>query len=175
VNKNNKFNYVFWHIFCIFNIKLKDMKTLFKVITISAFLIGSNVWAQTPDQNPNYKESQNRYVEQKIELTKNQSQTIQDTYEAYDWTENKLKEKNARIQRRHEIRTMRHQRNNVCYSSHRHRNNYNNGYYNNGYNNNNGYYGNNYGGNNYSNPVTNIGNTLLTTAVLGTTLYYLLK
>jgi len=158
------------------------MKTLFKIITICIFLLGTNVMAQDPDQNPNYKESQAKYDEQKDELTKRNGETIQDTYEAYDWTENKLKVKNARIQRRHEVRMIRNQRHRVCYSSNGYGNNYNNGYYNNGYNNN-GYYnngysnnnGNNYGGNNYSNSVSNWGSTLLTTAVLGTTLYYLFK
>lgn len=140
--------------------------------------------AQNPDQNPNYGESQMKYVEQKEALTKNQGETIQETYEAFDWTENKLKEKNARIKRRHEIRLNRHQRNNVCYSSNGYGNRYNHGYYNNGYNNygnynngynNNGPYGNNYNGNNNLNSITNWGSAALTTAVLGTTLYYLFK
>lgn len=148
------------------------MKTLINTITICIFLLGTNVMAQNPDQNPNYKESQSKYIDKKDELTKTQGETIQDTYEAYDWTENKLKEKNARIQRRHEVRMIRNQRNNVCYSPNGYGNNYNNGYnnYNNGCSNN-GYYGNN----NYSNSVSNWGSTLLTTAVLGTTLYYLFK
>lgn len=148
------------------------MKTLFKSIAVVIFFIGTNAMAQSIDQNPNYKESQVKYIEQKEALTKDQGQTIQDTYEAYDWTENKLKKKNERIQRRHNVRMIRHQRHTVCHSS--------NGYnYNNGYNNNNGYYNNgynnNYGGNNYSNSVTNWGGAVLSTAVLGTTLYYLLK
>jgi len=164
------------------------MKTLINSIAIFIFLLGTNVMAQNPDQNPNYAESQAKYDEKKEELTKDHGETIQDTYEAFDWTENKLKEKNARIQRRHEIRMIRNQRRNVCYSSNRYRRHYNNNYYNNGYNNsgyynnsycnsgcsNNGYYGNNYGGS-YSNSVSNWGNALLTTAVLGTTLYYLFK
>lgn len=164
------------------------MKTLLKHIAIVIFFIGTNGMAQSLDQNPNYKESQVKYIEQKEALTKDQGQTIQDTYEAYDWTENKLKEKNERIQRRHDIRMIRHQRNTICYSSNGY--NYNNGYYNNGYNTNNGYYNNGYntnngyynngcntntGGSNYYNSGSNWGNTLLSTAVLGTTLYYLLK
>ena len=159
------------------------MKTLFKIITLFIFFIGTNVMAQNPDQNPNYKESQLKYEAQTDALTNDQSQTIQETYEAYDWTENKLKEKNARIQRRHEIRLNRNQRqrHTHCYSSNRYGNYYNQGYYNNGYYN--GYYNNsncntgcnsNYG-NNYSNSITNWGSAALTTAVLGTTLYYLLK
>jgi len=159
------------------------MKTLINSIAIFIFLLGTNVMAQNPDQNPNYAESQAKYDEKKDELTKDHGETIQETYEAFDWTENKLKEKNARIQRRHEIRMIRNQRNRVCYSNH-YRRHYNNGYYNNGYNNNgyynNGYNNNNcnnsyYGGNSYSNSVSNWGSTLLTTAVLGTTLYYLFK
>jgi len=162
------------------------MKTFLRVTAIFTLLIGTNVMAQNPDQNPNFKESQTKYAEKAVELTKSQGQTIQDTYVAYDWTENKLNEKNARIQRRHERRLMRHQPNNICYSSNNNGyGNYNNGgYYNNGYsnngyyNNNNGYnnnYGNNNGGNGYANSVSNWGNALLTTAVLGTTLYYLFK
>jgi len=174
--------------FCNFNRKSTSMKTLLKHIAIVIFFIGTNGMAQSLDQNPNYKESQVKYIEQKEALTKDQGQTIQDTYEAYDWTENKLKEKNERIQRRHDIRMIRHQRNTICYSSNGY--NYNNGYYNNGYNTNNGYYNNGYntnngyynngcntntGGSNYYNSGSNWGNTLLSTAVLGTTLYYLLK
>ena len=156
------------------------MKTLFKIVTLVICFIGSNVMAQNPDQNPNYKESQVKYEAQKDALTSEQGQTIQDTYDAYDWTEHKLKEKNERIQRRHEIRLSRHQRSNNCYPSNRCRPHYNtgynnNGYYNNCYNNNNGYYGINYNGNNYSNSITNWGSAALSTAILGTTLYYLLK
>lgn len=161
------------------------MKTLFKIIGLFIFFIGTNVMAQNPDQNPNYKESQVKYEAQKDALTNNQGQTIQETYEAYDWTENKLKEKNARIQRRHEIRLRRHQRqrHTQCYSSigygsyYNHGYNNNNGYYNNGYYNNGNYANgcNSNCGNNYSNSITNWGSAALTTAVLGTTLYYLLK
>jgi len=160
------------------------MKTLINSIAIFIFLLGTNVMAQNPDQNPNYAESQAKYDEKKDELTKDHGETIQEAYEAFDWTENKLKEKKARIQRRHEIRMIRNQRNRVCYSSNHHRGHYNNGYYNNGYNTN-GYYSNGYnnnscnngyfGGNNYSNSGSNWVSTLLTTAVLGTTLYYLFK
>ena len=161
------------------------MKTLLNSIAICIFFLGTNVMAQNPDQNPNYAESQAKYDEKKEELTKDNGETIQETYEAFDWTENKLKEKNARIQRRHEIRMIRNQPRPICHS-HRNNNGYNNygynnnGYYNNGYNNN-GYYNNgcysnngNYG-NTYGNSVSNWGGALLTTAVLGTTLYYLFK
>ena len=161
------------------------MKTLFRIIAVFTLLIGTNVKAQNPDQNPNFKESQTKYTENAAELTKNQGQTIQDTYVAYDWTENKQNLKNERIQRRQDRRLMRQQPNTICYSSNNNGyGNYNNGgYYNNNYNNNgysnNGYYGNNYnsnnGGNGYANSINNWGSALLTTAVLGTTLYYLFK
>lgn len=145
------------------------MKTLLNIITISIFLLGNNLMAQGADQNPNFKESQTKYTEKKDELNKTQGETIQDTYVAYDWTENKQNKKNARIQRRHEIRMLRNQRNNVYYSSRCRNRRYNNY----GYNNYNGYYNN--GGNNVVNSVSNWGGALLTTAVLGTTLYHLFK
>ena len=153
------------------------MKTVYKIATIVTLFFSGSLMAQNPDQNPNYKESESKYLEQAVELTKSQGQTIQDTYEAYDWTENKLNEKNARIQRRHERRLMRHQPSSICQPY------YSNGYGNNGYGNN-GYYNSNYNngynnsynngyGTNYPNSINSWGSTILGTAILGTTLYYL--
>lgn len=113
-----------------------------------------------PDQNPNYKNSAEKYAEKSDELTANQGQTIQDTYEAYDWREAKEEAKQQRIDRRYELRKLRIQSRNNCFygNSRFNRRGYynngwnNNGYYNNGWNNNGfnngGYYNNNNGWNN---------------------------
>lgn len=67
-----------------------------------------------PDQNPRYKESQQRYMNTADSLTTTLSTTVQQTYKAYDWYE-------ARMERRQQRREWRHQEN--LY----------NGYYNNYY------------------------------------------
>lgn len=63
-----------------------------------------------PDQNPNYMNAAQKYAAQANETNALQSTTIQDTYEAYDWREAKAEAKELRLQRRHEIRTLRYQR-----------------------------------------------------------------
>ncbi len=45
------------------------------------------------DQNPHYKESQDKYLKIADSLTKSHSTTIQQTYKAYDWYEAKLERK----------------------------------------------------------------------------------
>ncbi len=67
-----------------------------------------------PDQNPRYKESQQRYIKAADSLTNTQGITVQQTYKAYDWYE-------ARLERRQQRREWRHQEN------------LNGGYYNNSY------------------------------------------
>lgn len=142
--------------------------------------------AQDADQNPNWRNSAEKYATNAADLTATQSTTVQDTYEAYDWREAKAEEKQERQDRRYNLRTMRIQsrynyyRPGYGYGNYNH-NNWNNGCYNSGYNNNNGwnngYYGNNYNG--YGN--SNFGywgkpnyTNLLLGAGLGVGLYYLL-
>ncbi len=54
------------------------------------------------DQNPRYKESQDRYLKMADSLTTFHGITIQQTYKAYDWYE-------AKLERRKQNREWRHQ------------------------------------------------------------------
>ena len=143
------------------------MKTLKSIGFILTLLVGSQSWAQTqdPDQNPNYKISQDKYAEKSEDLNSTQGETIQDTYEAFDWTEHKAQQKQDRKDNRYNRRVMKYQYryNHNNYNGY---NNYNNGYYNN-YNN--GYYNNGY----YNNYPYGNSNNLYNTLLLGTALYYL--
>ena len=151
------------------------MKIIRSIGFIIGLLLSVTATAQDSDQNPNYKESQDKYTAKADDLNKTQGQTIQDTYEAFDWTEYKEEQKQNRKDRRYDKQKMR-------YQSHNHYNNnyngYNNGsYYNNGnYNNNgynNGYYNNGYNGNYNNSPNCNSTNGLYNSILLGSALYYL--
>ncbi len=84
---------------------MKKVKFILAGLTI---IFGININAQTvPDQNPNYKISADKYDSLSAELLQNQGETIQDTYKAYDWTEHKAEKKQARIDRRQELRLAR--------------------------------------------------------------------
>ena len=118
---------------------------------LAGFLIlssfGSVAQELAPDQNPNYANSAEKYAAKSAELTATQSETVQDTYKAYDWREAKAEKQELRKERQYEIRKARAQSRYRC-GGNRYYNNgysYNNGYYNNGYSNNqyynNGYYG----------------------------------
>lgn len=129
--------------------------------------IVSNGQELAPDQNPNYMNSAEKYAAQADELTVSQSTTVQDTYKAYDWREAKAEKKEARLDRKYELRKLRYQSRNRCNSrggyygrSNRYNgyNNNNNGYYNNGCNNN-----------------RNYGTNLLYGAGLGLGLYHILN
>jgi hypothetical protein len=112
------------------------------LLLISSF--GSIAQELAPDQNPNYQNSADKYAQQSDELTATQSETIQDTYKAYDWREAKAEKQKIRKDRQYELRKLRYQSRNRCCNGNRNYNGYNNGYYNNGYYNNqnynNGYY-----------------------------------
>lgn len=157
-----------------------------------------------PDQNPNFQKSRTKYMEQSVTLTQNQGLTIQQTYKAIDDMQAKKERKELAATRRQERRLLRIQtrgygRNN--YYNQGYYNSYgNNGYnsYGNGYNNfGNGYnnFGNgfnNYGYNNYNNnygynpfgyngprflggPTFSAVNSSLNTALLGLTLWHILR
>jgi len=68
------------------------------------FGLSSLAQGQTPDQNPNHQISADKYAQQSENLLKKQGETIQATYKAYDWTENKQAQKQARIDRNHQLR-----------------------------------------------------------------------
>lgn len=128
------------------------MKKALYILGVALMTVSLKANAQelVPDQNPNYQNSAQKYAERSDDLTANQSETVQDTYKAYDWREAKAEAKQQRIDRRYELRKMRYQSRNRCYNNYRYRR-YNNGYYNNGYN----YNGFNNGYNNYYNGCNN--------------------
>lgn len=80
------------------------------LIIISGLLLGS-IYAGTAsaqqaalvsDQNPRYKESQDRYIKVADSINLQQGTTVQNTYKAYDWYE-------AKLERRRQNREWRHQ------------------------------------------------------------------
>lgn len=109
-------------------------------LIVSSFSFGQEL---LPDQNPNYKSSQQYYIENSATLTANEGETVQDTYVAYDWTRVKEEKKQERIDRHYQYRMMRFEARNRCC-------NYNQGYYGNSYNNYNPYYNNYYTPYNYN-------------------------
>lgn len=177
------------------------MKYFITIALSALFCIGANAQNDSvsllPDQNPNFQRSRAKYMEQSAELTKNQGQTVQDTYKAIDDVQAKKERKELAAARRHERRMARIMSRGYGYGGY-----YNNGYgygynnygYNNygyGYNNygyNNGYYGNPYPNYGYGNPwggyyrprfwggpAFGAVNSAIGTALLGLTLWHVLK
>ncbi len=126
----------------------------------AAFLIGTQKSkgqdTLVPDQNPNYKKSQEKYMAKKDELTKNEGATVQATYKAIDDMELKQERKDLRKSNRQDRRLARINNRVYYYGSPNCNYNYNYPYNNrnySGYNNYNNYspYGrNNYNPYNYS-------------------------
>ncbi|MBS1743016.1 MAG: hypothetical protein JST81_08265 [Bacteroidetes bacterium] len=54
----------------------------------------------SPDQNPNYRQSLEKYIAQKDNLQTTMNTTVQQTYKAYDWYEAKQERKRQRIEDR---------------------------------------------------------------------------
>ena len=162
------------------------------VSLILTFTLYINVNAQTvtvattgtllPDQNPNYQKSKDKYMAGASEFTKNEGVTIQETYKAIDDVQAKKERKELAVERHHERRMARIQtrgyrrQNNNRYNNNGDCNNYNNGYYNNNYNQ--GFYSNPLNGYypqyNQNNRYNNFG-SVLNTALLGLTIWSLLK
>lgn len=94
-------------------------------ITVTAQAQSQNALA--PDQNPSYMVSQAKYMGMKDSLLVASNTTVQDTYKAYDFYQDRLERRATRRANRYEIRKIRAE------------NSWNYGY--NGYNN-----WNNYGG-----------------------------
>lgn len=161
------------------------MKTLASIIFTVIFY--SSINAQNvsgtvtlaPDQNPNYERSRDKYMKESENLTKNESQTIQQTYKAIDDVQAKQERRELAASRRHERKMARIQsRGNRRYNRGYNNGNYNNGYYYNGYNNYNGYYNNPLGGYSpqyYSNNIYGSVNSVLNTALFGLAVWSLLK
>lgn len=137
------------------------MKKINYILTslLILFTFGSVAQELAPDQNPNYRNSAEKYAQQSDELTATQSTTQQETYKAYDWREAKAEKQQLRRDRQYELRKLRYQSRNRCCNNQ----GWNNGnYYNNGWNN--GFYNNGY----YNAPTYN-------SLLWGAGLYYLLN
>lgn len=140
------------------------MKTLLKTtLIIVCALFSVSALAQNPDQNPNYQVSQDKYMAKSDELTKNEGETIQQTYKAFDWTEHKAEMKQQRQDRRYELKKMRYESRYRCYSQ---------PFCNNPYGYNYGYY-NNYNPYGYQNQYFNAPTNFYSGMLLGAGLYYL--
>ncbi|MFP5042665.1 hypothetical protein [Parasediminibacterium sp. JCM 36343] len=119
------------------------MKTILSVLfLLVCFIVNAQNGGErnglAPDQNPNYMQSQAKYMRVKDSLIGTENTTAQQTYKAYDWYQEKIDNRNARQELRREIRLA----NAYNYNNYNdgYYNNYNNGYYNN-YNSYGGYYG----------------------------------
>jgi len=82
--------------------------------TIIGVMLALSFFGQEADQNPNFRNSQEKYAAKKDMAGKEQSITQQETYEVTDWreekAENKEERKNSRQERRHELRKLRIER-----------------------------------------------------------------
>ncbi len=90
-----------------------------KKISISIFLLlfGIVLKAQeptkVPDQNPDYKKSENKYTKGQEKTLQGMNTTEQKTYKAYDWTESKNEKKVERVAFRRKKQLARI--NNICH------------------------------------------------------------
>jgi hypothetical protein len=154
------------------------MKTLILLIFSVVFVtIHAQTIADTntllPDQNPNYQKSRDKYVAESATLTKNEGQTVQQTYKAIDDVQAKKERKELASQRRQDRRMARIQsrgQRNRYYGNYDY-NNYNNGYYANGYTNPYGFYHPQY----YSNNIFRNVNPILNTTLYGLAIWSLLR
>lgn len=105
--------------------------------TCALLLSGMLAHAQADLQNPNYRQSLERYTALGADLTQTMNTTVQNTYKAYDWQEAKAERKRLRREERM------YYYNRPWYGGYYGRYRYNNFGYNSCYNNN------NYGYNNF--------------------------
>ena len=97
------------------------MKRIIFTFIILAAGFATQAQELTPDQNPSYKVSMDKYAATQVNLQSTNNTTIQNTYKAYDWS-------TAKAERQAERRSFRRER--------RLFNNFNNNWNNNGWNNN---------------------------------------
>lgn len=81
---------------------MRNRFTKFGVAVLT--LLSWGAWAQVENQNPNYEESLEYYMEVKDSLTQTLGTTLQDTYKAYDWYEAREERRAQRRANRHELR-----------------------------------------------------------------------
>jgi len=82
------------------------------ITTLLLLVVAATLQAQTstelvPDQNPNYLQSQARYTKFRDSLVQYQNTTVQQTYKAFDWYQEKLDRKNTRFDNRQQRRVNR--------------------------------------------------------------------
>jgi lipopolysaccharide export LptBFGC system permease protein LptF len=82
------------------------MKTLllFTVLSLGSLALNAQ---NNLDQNPNYQKSMDYYMKQKDELQQTMNTTVQNTYKAFDWYQNKLDKKQQRRDYRQQVRLTR--------------------------------------------------------------------
>lgn len=85
------------------------MKKILLFGLLLIFFTATNAQDNTlaPDQNPNYKQSLDKYKSQSDKLLATMNTTVQDTYKAYDWYEAKMERRHQRIEDRRERRLYR--------------------------------------------------------------------
>ncbi len=120
-----------------------------------------------PDQNPNYKNSMEKYVTNKDELLKTEGTTVQDTYKAIDDMQIRQERRDLRRAYRQERRLARINNCGYYYSPY-----LNNNYNSFGYNSYNSYPS--YSSYSYYRPSCGL-NTIASTALLGLGLYWWLR
>lgn len=80
------------------------------LIMLVAIFSAAAVQAQQPlepDQNPNYLQSQNKYMGTKDSVIAGFNTTFQDTYKAYDFYQARLERRAARRETRNQVRLIR--------------------------------------------------------------------
>jgi len=79
---------------------------LLVLTTLAATLMFSETSAQelAPNQNPNFAVSRDKYMQMADSVNQLHSTTVQQTYKAYDWYQNKIDRRNERIQFRRELK-----------------------------------------------------------------------
>jgi len=98
-------------------------RSLLTLLVIAfAFIAKAQTTGLVPDQNPNYKISQDKYTGEQVALQTTNNTTLQNTYKAYDWT-------TAKAERRAERRASNYYYSGYNYNGY---NRYNNRYYSNG-------------------------------------------
>lgn len=74
------------------------------------FVFSAMAFAQetlAPDQNPNYTVAAAKYAGSSAQLQTTNNTTIQNTYKAFDWYENKQEKKQERLEFRRQLRLLR--------------------------------------------------------------------
>ncbi|MBW3519011.1 hypothetical protein [Flavobacterium sp. NKUCC04_CG] len=81
------------------------MKQLLKILVFSVTVLSTvSLFAQVADQNPNFRESEDKYLRINDSLSETLGTTLQQTYKARDWYDEREERKALRRTRNHEAR-----------------------------------------------------------------------